>query len=147
MDGNRLHQLDSQFVEFYEAARNALVEAQKRKALIVVQDDMMLLYHRDLPVLEFPGLRPALYTKLKTIGHMPLAIYCLLREHAGTQKLPEAVGAKLAAYRDELKALPAKSICKKRWTRDGWPGGLRFPAARSTFLTRCCPGKRCQNPN
>jgi len=136
MDGDRLHQLDSQFVEFYEAARNALVEAQKHKALIVVQDDMMLLYHRGLPVLEFPGLRPALYTKLKTIGHMPLAIYCLLREHAGTQKLPGAVTAKLAAYRDELEALAGEVDLQEEVDKGQVARRLEIPARAIDFLDR-----------
>jgi len=134
MDGDRLHQLDSQFIEFYEAARNALVEAQKRKALIVVQDDMMLLYHRDLPVLEFPGLRPALYTKLKTIGHMPLAIYCLLREHAGAQELPGAVTVKLTAYRDELKALAGEVDLKQEVDKGQVARRLDIPARAVDFL-------------
>ncbi len=134
MDGNGLHQLDSQFVEFYEAARNALVDAQKRKALIVVQDDMMLLYHRDFPVREFPGLRPALYTKLKTIGHMPLAIYCLLREHAGAERLPDAVTAKAASYGAELKSLAADFDLQKEVEQGQLARKVEIPARAIDFL-------------
>ena len=134
MDGNGLHQLDSQFVEFYEAARNALVDEQKRKALIVIQDDMMLLFHRDLPVREFPGLRPALYTKLKTIGHMPLAIYCLLREHAGKRRLADAVAAKLESYRDEIKSLGAEVDLQEEVDQDQVARRLEIPARAIDFL-------------
>lgn len=134
MDGNGLHQLDSQFGEFYEAARNALVDDQKRKALIVIQDDMMRLYHRDLPVREFPGLQPALYTKLKTIGHTPLAIYCLLREHAGAEPLPDAVIAKLATYRAELKLLAADLDLQQEVDQGQIARKLEIPARAIGFL-------------
>jgi len=134
MDGNGLNQLDSQFVEFYEAARSAVVEAQKRKALIVVQDDMMQLYHRDLPVLEFPGLRPALYTKTKTIAHIPLAIFCLLRAHAGADRLPESVTAKAASYLVELKGLSDELDLRNEVERGQAAKRVEIPARAIAFL-------------
>ena len=134
MDGNGLHQLDSQFVKFYEAARDALVDDQKRNALIVVQDDMLLLFHRDLPVREFPGLRPALYTKLKTVGHIPLAIYCLLREHAGAERLPDGVIAKLASYMAELKSLATKLDLQKEAEQGQIARKVDIPSRAIDFL-------------
>ena len=136
MDGNGFHQLDSQFVEFYEAARNTLVDAQKRKALIVVQEDMLLLYHRDLPVREFPGLRPALYTKLKTIGHVPLAIYCLLQEHAGAERLPDRVSAKAASYGAELKSLAADFDLQKEVEQGQLARNVGISARAIDFLNQ-----------
>ena len=136
MDSERLHQLDSQFIEFYEAARYAQVEGQKGKALIIIEDGMLLLYHRNLPVLEFPGLRPELYTKLKTMGHVPLAIYCLLHDHAGKGELPGDVSARAQAYRDELEAFAPDFDLTQEIAQGTVARNVEIPTRATAFLNQ-----------
>ena len=73
-----LEKLDDRFVQIYETARAERVAHEQRKGLIVVKDDVMLLYRGDEPVRQFTGLEPPLYNKMKTLGHIPLAVFCLL---------------------------------------------------------------------
>jgi hypothetical protein len=101
-DTGHLEDLDQRFVAIYEAARAKVLEQQQQKALIVIDDDVLLLYREDHAVQRFPGLRPPLYVKMKTLGHMPLAVYCLLRDQTGTQlsrKARAAIGDYAAAVR------------------------------------------------
>src|SRR5256885_7067357 len=77
----RLERLDHRFVEIYEETRAKLVEQQKETALIVIDDDVLLLYRRNHPIQRFPGLKPPIYTKMKTLGHIPLAAFCLFCDH------------------------------------------------------------------
>ena len=76
--GAILKTLDARFVQIYEAARAERVAHEQRRGLIVVRDDVMLLFRGDEPVRQFTGLEPPLYNKMKTLGHIPLAIFCLL---------------------------------------------------------------------
>jgi len=76
--GAILETLDARFVQIYETARAELVAHEQRRGLIVVRDDVMLLFRSDEPVRQFTGLEPPLYNKMKTLGHIPLAIFCLL---------------------------------------------------------------------
>ena len=81
----RLERLDRRFVEIYEETRAKVVEQQKETALIVIDDDVLLLYRRNHPIQRFPGLKPPIYTKMKTLGHIPLAAFCLFAiTRAGT---------------------------------------------------------------
>ncbi len=100
-DASNLERLDRLFTQVYEAARARVLEKQKQKALIVIDDDVLLLYRTGHPVEEFPGLRPPLYVKMKTLGHMPLAVYCLLREDPDARLSPE----RLAAIKDYRRAV------------------------------------------
>jgi hypothetical protein len=102
-EGSSLERLDRRFTEIYEQARARVLERQKQKALIVIDDDVLLLYRTGHAVEEFPGLRPPLYVKMKTLGHMPLAVYCLLHDDAGTRLSPERLAA-MAAYRGDVEA-------------------------------------------
>src|SRR3954451_12196813 len=79
----RLERLDHHCVDIYEETRAKLVEQQKETALIVIDDDVLLLYRRNHPIQKFPGLKPPTYTKMKTLGHIPLAAFCLLCDHTG----------------------------------------------------------------
>jgi hypothetical protein len=93
-----LERLDDRFVRIYEAARAERVAHEQRRGLIVVQNDLMLLYRGDQPVREFTGLAPPLYNRMKMLGHIPLAIFCLL--HAAAEgPLSRSLKGKLASYR------------------------------------------------
>jgi hypothetical protein len=96
-----LEKLDDRFVRIYEAARAERVAHEQRKGLIVVQNDLMLLYRNDEPVRQFTGLAPPLYNKMKMLGHIPLAIFCLLHV-AGDGPLSRSLKGKLASYRTLL---------------------------------------------
>ncbi len=99
MDGSeQLSRLNQRFVDIYEVARAKVVERQKQEALIVIQDDSLLLFRRDRAMERFPGLMPPLYNKMKTLGHMPLAAFCLLHDHVD-RELPESVLAEVESYR------------------------------------------------
>ncbi len=93
-----LERLDARFVQIYEAARAERIVHEQRKGLIVVQDDLMLLFRGDEPVRQFTGLTPPLYNKMKTLGHIPLAIFCLL--HAVSDgPLSRSLKGRLVSYR------------------------------------------------
>src|SRR5262249_11699158 len=78
--------------------------------LLVVQDDVLLLHRGDEPMRRFTGLEPPLYNKMKTLGHVPLAIFCLLHAvHDGP--LSPSLRARLVSYRSLLdKAAPALDV-------------------------------------
>jgi hypothetical protein len=96
-----LETLDARFVQIYEAARAERVAHEQKKGLIVVQDDVMLLFRGDEPVRQFTGLEPPLYNKMKTLGHIPLAIFCLL--HAVSDgPLSRSLRGRLVSYRTLL---------------------------------------------
>jgi hypothetical protein len=99
----RLSELDDQFVSIYEAARRRLLDEQRARALIVIKDDQMLLYHSGGTPDVTTGLRPPLYDKLKVLGHVPLAIYCLLVGHTG-EVLQQSMLQALAGYRQKVAA-------------------------------------------
>jgi hypothetical protein len=99
----RLERLDHRFVEIYEEARAKAVEQQKETALIVIDDDVLLLYRRNHPTERFPGLNPPIFTKMKTLGHIPLAVFCLFCHHAGG-RLTAGLLAQIAQYRAALEA-------------------------------------------
>ena len=100
---DRIAELDDRFVQIYEAARRRRIDEQMAHALIVVCDDTMLLYHGGREPKVITGLRPPLYNKLKTLSHVPLAIYCLSAEYCGEPLTGEALAA-LRDYRDRLAA-------------------------------------------
>jgi hypothetical protein len=108
-DENRLVALDDRFVDIYEAARRQLLEDQKARALIVVDGDSLLLYHGGSEPQVIAGLRPPLYEKLKTLSHVPLAIYCLVvgRNDGGTGLEPPVLSA-LQDYRQQLRSAAAE---------------------------------------
>src|SRR3954451_18576394 len=99
----RLERLDHRFVEIYEETRAKLVEQQKETALIVIDDDVLLLYRRNHPIQRFPGLKPPIYTKMKTLGHIPLAAFCLLCDHTGG-RLTAGLLAKITELRGALES-------------------------------------------
>src|SRR5262245_58061007 len=99
----RLERLDRRFVEIYEETRARAVEQQKEAALIVLDEDVLLLYRRDHPIQRFSGLQPPLYTKMKTLGHLPLAVFCLLCDHTGG-RLTAALLAKISEDRGALES-------------------------------------------
>ena len=98
MGTDNLEGLDQCFVEIYEAARAKMLKRQEHKALIVVDDDVLLLYRGNYPVETFAGLRPPLYVKMKTLGHMPLAAYCLLHDETDAP-LSATTRQQIANYR------------------------------------------------
>lgn len=98
-----LERLDHLFVEIYEKKRARVVEQQKETALIVIDDDELLLYRGNHPIQRFPGLQPPLYTKMKTLGHVPLAIFCLLWDHPGGPFTADLLD-KISEYRGALES-------------------------------------------
>jgi hypothetical protein len=99
----RLAELDQQFVDIYEAARARVVERQKQIALIVVQDDDLLLYRHDRAMERFSGLMPPLYNKMKTLGHIPLGVFSLLHDRTD-KEFPESLLAQITAYRAAIES-------------------------------------------
>jgi hypothetical protein len=99
----RLERLDHRFVEIYEETRAKVVEQQKEAALIVIDDDALLLYRRNHPIQRFPGLKPPIYTKMKTLGHIPLAIFCLFCDHMGGRLTADLL-ARISQYRGALES-------------------------------------------
>jgi chorismate mutase len=102
-NSDKLAQLDQHFVDIYEAARANVVERQKQVALIVIDNDDLLLYRHGCALERFPGLMPPLYNKMKTLGHMPLGVFCLVYDHADEQLSGERL-AQISSYRDAIEA-------------------------------------------
>lgn len=101
-DSDQLAQLDQHFVDIYEVARAKTVERQKQEALIVIQDDDLLLYRHGHALERFPGLMPPLYNKMKTLGHIPLGVFCLLHDHTDGE-LSDEVLSNVRAYRAAIE--------------------------------------------
>ncbi len=102
-EASNLERLDRRFTQIYEAARARVLEKQQQKALIVIDDDVLLLYRTGHAAERFPGLRPPLYVKMKTLGHMPLAAFCRLHEDGGTPLSQERLTS-IAGYRGMIEA-------------------------------------------
>ena len=107
----RIAALDDRFIGIYEATRRQLVDEQKARALIVIAEDRMLLYHGGREPQFITDLRPPLYEKLKTLNHVPLAIYCLLmggtddgNGNGNGNGLPQSVLSTVDDYRRQLEA-------------------------------------------
>ena len=104
----RLAELDERFVGLYEATRRRLLDEQRARALLIVDEDRMLLFHGGGEPRVLTGLRPPLYEKLKTLSHVPLAIHCLLMGEAdGGKALSHAILEALHDYRQQLEASAA----------------------------------------
>jgi|GEM_PF-1609948 len=101
-----LAHLDQRFIDIYEAARAEVMERQREIALIVILDDDLMLYRHERAMERFPGLRPPLYDKMKTIGHIPLGVYCLVHDQTG-RPLTDARLAQLSDYRAAIEAASA----------------------------------------
>lgn len=102
-----LKQIDDRFVEIYEHARQRVIDDQKTKGLLVLVGDEMRLHHAGKRVRVFSGMRPEAYDRLKTNGHIPMAILCLLGDVANGELLPAPRLRDLAAYADAVKAASA----------------------------------------
>jgi len=101
----RLAELDERFVEIYEAARRRLLDGQKERALILVNEDYMLFYHGGREPQVITGLRPPLYDKLKSLSHVPLAIFCLLSDRTDSDEtISQTELGALDDYRTQLAA-------------------------------------------
>lgn len=118
---DNIDRLDKRFTEIYEAARARMLEAQMQKALIVIDDDDLLLYRTGHAVERFPGLRPPLYVKMKTLGHMPLAVYCLLRGVTDAP-LSDVRRAAISDYRATIEACAADLDTRADVARGLLPG-------------------------
>ena len=86
-----------------QETRAKVVEQQRSKADRDVDDDVLLLYRRNHPIQRFPGLKPPIYTKMKTLGHIPLAAFCLFCDHTGGH-LTAGLLAKISEYRGPLES-------------------------------------------
>jgi hypothetical protein len=130
---DKLAMIDQHFVDIYGAARAQIVDEQKQIALIVIQDDDLLLYRTGQSMERFSGLMPPLYNKMKTVGHIPLAIFCLLYKHTD-KPLPEAVLAEISAYRAELKSAAGALDTREEARADILPNPNQIYAKATGFL-------------
>ena len=96
--------VDNRFIEIYEGARQRVVDDQKSRGLLVLVGDEMHLHHAGKPVQIFEGMQPEAYDRLKTNGHMPMALLCLLGDVANGEPLPETRLRALADYAKLAKA-------------------------------------------
>ncbi len=99
--------VDNRFIEIYEGARQRVVDDQKSRGLLVLVGDEMHLHHAGKPVQIFEGMQPEAYDRLKTNGHMPMALLCLLGDVANGEPLPETRLRALADYAKLAKAAAA----------------------------------------
>ena len=104
---NRLEALNNRFIEIYEATRSTLVGAQKKRALIVVDGEEMLFFLGGREPETITGLRPPLYTELKILAHVPLAIFSLLTVEAGAGSLSDRTLSEAGEYLDRLRSCAA----------------------------------------
>ena len=102
-----LMQVDTRFVEIYEQARRRVIDDQKSRGLLILVGDEMHLHHAGNSAQIFHGMQPEAYDRLKTNGHMPMALLCLLGDAANGKKLPESKLRALADYAATVKAASA----------------------------------------
>jgi hypothetical protein len=104
----RIAALDERFIGIYEAARRRLLDEQLARALVLIKDDQLLLYRGGGEPAVMTGLRPPAYETLKALGHISLAIYCLLvgRTDDGHALAPAVLSA-LADYRRQVAVAAA----------------------------------------
>jgi hypothetical protein len=136
-----LEHLDACFVQIYEDARARVLAAQEQKALIVIDDDVLLLYRTGHDVQRFPGLRPPLYTKMKALGHMPLAVYCLLHEGTGAPLSQERLNA-ISAYRMAIDAAAKELDTHEEVAQGLLPRATRIRQMACAMLDRALQQKR-----
>ncbi len=103
----QLEDLNNRFIEIYEATRCNLTENQQKTALIVINGEDMLFFHGDREPQVITGIRPPLYARLRVLGHVPLAIYCLLTLEADAPALSSDTLVNVAAYRKHLESCGA----------------------------------------
>lgn len=105
---DRIAELDERFVGIYEAARRRLLDEQLARALVLINNDQLLLYRGGGKPEVMTGLRPPAYEKLKALSHISLAIYCLLvgRTDDGHALSPTVLSA-LQDYRRQVAATAA----------------------------------------
>jgi hypothetical protein len=128
-----LEKLDDRFVQIYEVARAERVAHEQKKGLIVVRDDVMLLFRGDEPVRQFTGLEPPLYNKMKALGHIPLAIFCLL--HAVNDgPLSRSLKGRLVSYRALLDSAGVALDVSEEVAAGTLPRPVAIPAMAMAFL-------------
>ena len=133
----RLAAVDERFVRIYGATRRRLLDDQKARALIVVSEDSLRLYHGGKEPRVIAGLRPPLYEKLKALSHVPLAIYCLLMgETDGGRTLAQSVASDLHDYRQQLGAAGADFDTTKEFETGVLPHRLGMFDRSLAFLDR-----------
>ena len=64
---------------------------------------MLFLYRRNHPTQRFRGLKPPIYTKMKTLGHIPLAAFCLFCDRTGG-RLTTGLLTKISEFRGALES-------------------------------------------
>ena len=137
MGAQRLAELDERFVAIYEATRRRLLDEQKARAVILIDDDRLLLYHGAGEPLVLTGLRPPLYEKLKTLSHVPLAVYCLLMgECDGGEALSQSTTDALETYRGQLAACNGHLDTTEEAETGVLPRRLELPGRTLAFLDR-----------
>jgi hypothetical protein len=128
-----LEKLDDRLVQIYEVARAERVAHEQKKGLIVVRDDVMLLFRGDEPVRQFTGLEPPLYNKMKALGHIPLAIFCLL--HAVNDgPLSRSLKGRLVSYRALLDSAGVALDVSEEVAAGTLPRPVAIPAMAMAFL-------------
>jgi hypothetical protein len=129
-----LERLDDRFVRIYEAARAERVAHEKHKGLIVIHEDVLLLYRGEEPVGQFTGLEPPLYNKMKTLGHIPLAVFCLLHT-ANDGPLSPSLKARLVSYRALLDSAGAALDVAQEVAAGILPRPIGIHAVAMAFLS------------
>jgi hypothetical protein len=105
--------------EFFEAYRQSRGEAKRAASpLIVVSGNELTLFRGDAS--ETRRVIPALYHSLKSISHVPLALFLRLKPLAGTA-IPESAQAGLRAFRQKIEAakaaLPSGDLTQEQASR------------------------------
>ena len=103
-----LERLDARFVRIYEAARAERLARERHKGLIVIHEDVLLLYRGEEPVRQFTGLEPTAGRPFGLYIHVPFCAtrcgYCDFNTYTPAELGGANPDYWLVALRSELAA-------------------------------------------
>lgn len=139
---SKLEHLDNRFVEIYEQARQRVIEYQKVKGLLIICGDQFHLFHAGQPVQVIDGVEPLAYNRLKTNGHMSMALLCMLHDVANDKPLPQSRLRELAEYAETAKAAK-QDLDVSEEVRSGYLSGKVHLYQRCMDLMRTILEEKC----
>ena len=110
--------LDAIFTADYATAQKAMVERVKETGLIVVDGPDLLLYLQGRLIDRATTNAPPAYADLKTIDHIPLAVFVLLLPDADAPSLSAATRSRIRRYISALEDV-SPSIAAERFPQPG----------------------------
>ena len=127
--------IDALFMADYAIAQKAMTESVTQTGLIVVNGADLLLYLNGKRVEQVKGNFPPSYENLKTIGHVPLAVFVLLITDSNKGALSTATRSRVESFITALEAMTV-SLTPDRFPAQGSLDRQRFILQSSLDMLR-----------